>query len=154
MSAFILFFAGVLGACFASFLVTVAEESYGEWSWLTRRSTCVSCKRLLSGIDLVPIFSFLFFRGRCRTCQAPIPWRYPLVEVLLACLFVFAAWHALLGPHPFFLFVRDASVFAVFTLTITTYLLRKEVSLTLLLGSAILLFLFSVYLNLPFPFFF
>jgi leader peptidase (prepilin peptidase)/N-methyltransferase len=53
------------------------------------RSACAGCKRTLGPIDLVPILSFLWLRGRCRTCRAPIPRRYLLIE--LACVGV-AVW--------------------------------------------------------------
>lgn len=47
------------------------------------------CGHVLTALDLVPIFSFLFLRGRCRYCSAKISWQYPLVELgggLLALL--------------------------------------------------------------------
>ena len=53
------------------------------------RSACEACDRPLAVIDLVPVFSFLLLRGRCRTCGAAIPPRYLLLEV--GCLLI-AAW--------------------------------------------------------------
>lgn len=52
------------------------------------RSQCPACRAPLAPADLVPILSYVRLRGRCRTCKAPIPARYPLVEALaaLACL--------------------------------------------------------------------
>jgi leader peptidase (prepilin peptidase)/N-methyltransferase len=44
-------------------------------------------------MDLIPVLSFTFQRGRCRSCGHPIGWRYPLTE--LAC----AAWLVLLYPR-------------------------------------------------------
>ena len=40
--------------------------------------------------DLVPVFSFLFLRGRCRTCRAPISPVYPVVELATGALYVLA----------------------------------------------------------------
>lgn len=51
------------------------------------RSQCFACGTSLTWLDLVPVFSFLFLRARCRTCRAPISWQYPLVELLTAGLF-------------------------------------------------------------------
>src|SRR3546814_433414 len=48
---------------------------------------CLSCKHELSGIDLVPVFSWLWLRGRCRYCGARIP-DTPLAELLVPALFV------------------------------------------------------------------
>src|SRR5258708_4182921 len=51
-------------------------------------SYCPHCKRRLTGIDLVPLFSFLFLGRRCRTCKKPISWRYFSVELLTGLLFM------------------------------------------------------------------
>jgi leader peptidase (prepilin peptidase)/N-methyltransferase len=47
-------------------------------------SHCPSCKHRLRTVDLVPVLSFLFLKGRCRYCRAPISRQYPLVEILSA----------------------------------------------------------------------
>src|SRR5690606_33959821 len=51
-------------------------------------SRCPSCGRRLSAMDLVPVLSWVVLRGRCRTCHTPISARYPLVELLMAGVFV------------------------------------------------------------------
>lgn len=51
------------------------------------RSRCFSCGRTLTALDLVPVFSFVFLRGKCRTCKTPISWQYPLVELMSGVLF-------------------------------------------------------------------
>jgi len=43
-------------------------------------SRCPSCAALIASRDNVPLVGFLLLRGRCRTCRAPISWRYPAVE--------------------------------------------------------------------------
>lgn len=58
-------------------------------------SHCPSCNRRLSGIDLIPIFSYIFLRGRCRYCGAGIPTRILIVELSTALLFGLIAWHFL-----------------------------------------------------------
>ncbi|MEN6391752.1 MAG: prepilin peptidase [Syntrophomonas sp.] len=47
-------------------------------------SHCPNCKQRLRTLDLVPVLSFLFLKGRCRYCRASISPQYPLVEVLSA----------------------------------------------------------------------
>lgn len=51
-------------------------------------SHCLSCARPLKAYELVPLFSYVFLRGRCRTCHSYIPSRYFLVELLTGLLFV------------------------------------------------------------------
>jgi len=54
------------------------------------RSMCPSCKHALASKDLIPLVSWLSLKGRCRYCNKPISKQYPLVEVLLALLYVAA----------------------------------------------------------------
>ncbi|NLY89433.1 MAG: prepilin peptidase [Firmicutes bacterium] len=46
------------------------------------RSRCPSCGRRLSAVELIPLFSFLWLRGKCRHCRRAISLRYPFVEFL------------------------------------------------------------------------
>ena len=51
------------------------------------RSMCLSCRHELRAIDLVPVFSWLWLRGKCRYCGARIP-DTPLAELLVPTLFI------------------------------------------------------------------
>jgi len=48
------------------------------------RSRCMQCSHPLGAIDLVPIFSYLFLRGRCRYCYSRVSIQYPAVEAAAA----------------------------------------------------------------------
>lgn len=52
------------------------------------RSICENCKHELSALDLVPLFSFLFLRGKCRYCHHKIGWFAPFIEIFTAFIFV------------------------------------------------------------------
>ena len=52
------------------------------------RSHCMSCGYQLAWFDLVPLFSYIFLRGRCRKCKTHISLQYPLVEGLNGVLYV------------------------------------------------------------------
>lgn len=49
--------------------------------WRSARSACDNCQHRLEWRELIPLLSWLWQRGRCRWCQKPIAWRYPLLEV-------------------------------------------------------------------------
>ena len=51
------------------------------------RSMCPACGAQLRAVDLIPLLSFVCLRRRCRTCGAPISWRYPAVEAATGLLF-------------------------------------------------------------------
>ncbi|MCA1690414.1 MAG: prepilin peptidase, partial [Actinobacteria bacterium] len=78
--------AGVLGAIVGSFLnVVVYRLPRGE-SLATPASRCPSCETPIKPYDNVPIFGWLWLRGRCRSCGEPISPRYPVVEAATAAL--------------------------------------------------------------------
>ncbi|MBI2676798.1 MAG: prepilin peptidase [Candidatus Yanofskybacteria bacterium] len=52
------------------------------------RSKCPKCKHVLAWYDLVPLFSFIFLKGRCRYCKKPFSGRYFFVEILTGLLFL------------------------------------------------------------------
>jgi leader peptidase (prepilin peptidase)/N-methyltransferase len=62
-------------------------------SLLSPPSHCDACQRRLSLVDLVPLLSYLWLRGRCRYCGARIPPRVPLVELLTGAVFFLSFWY-------------------------------------------------------------
>lgn len=79
-----------LGAIVASFMAVIAERLYTGQSWVQGRSACNSCSRELTAIDLVPVFSWLLSKGRCRTCHARVPILYMIGEATLGTVFALA----------------------------------------------------------------
>lgn len=80
----------VLGLIWGSFL--------NSWMWRVRenirifaksRSMCTFCRRQLKWFENIPVVSYLFLGGRCRTCKNEIPSHYPLVEFFSGVLLVF-----------------------------------------------------------------
>lgn len=57
-------------------------------SILNGRSMCPHCRHVLGWQDLIPVFSWLALRGRCRYCKKPISVQYPLVELAGALVFI------------------------------------------------------------------
>lgn len=78
----------VIGLCLGSFLNVVIDRWPEEKSVMKGRSHCDYCKKKLAPVDLIPLFSFLFLRGRCRYCQKKLSCQYPLVELMTGLLFV------------------------------------------------------------------
>ena len=80
--------AAVLGACLGSFLNCAAWRIVHGESFLKGRSHCTSCGHALGIKDLVPVFSWVFLKGRCRYCGKHVPARYPLTELFFAAVTV------------------------------------------------------------------
>lgn len=70
-----------------SFLNVVIDRLPQDKSLVRPGSHCDKCARALSARDLIPLFSFLWLRGRCRCCHEPIPPRVPLVELATGVVF-------------------------------------------------------------------
>jgi leader peptidase (prepilin peptidase)/N-methyltransferase len=64
----------------------------GRYNLLVPRSACPACGHTLSPFENIPLFGWLWLRGRCRHCRTPIPIRYPLVELLSALLAALLVW--------------------------------------------------------------
>lgn len=77
----------------------VAQESGRElphterFNLIVPRSACPHCGHRISALENIPVLSWLFLRGRCSECQAQIPWRYPLVELVSGLLAAGLIWH-------------------------------------------------------------
>ncbi len=86
----------LVGLVVGSFLNVVIHRWPLEGESVRRpaRSRCPSCRHELSWRENLPLVSWVALRGRCRWCGWRIPLRYPLVELLNACLWGLAAWLA------------------------------------------------------------
>lgn len=82
---------------FLFFIFGLVFGSFGNcWAWrivhkesvVHGRSHCAVCSHELAGKDLIPLFSWLFLKGRCRYCGEKISVRYPLAELILALYFL------------------------------------------------------------------
>src|SRR5262245_31398727 len=81
-----------------SFVGVIAHRVPRGRSIVGPRSVCDSCGAQIAAYDNVPVFSWLMLRGRCRSCGARIPLRYPLIE--LAVGIAFAATAVVLHDDP------------------------------------------------------
>ena len=101
-------FAGMLGLVFGSFLNVVLSRLPEGESIVSPGSHCRHCDHTLSWWENIPLVSWILLKGRCRSCNTPISFRYPLVELTVALLWSACAlkfWHpapslSFLNPHP------------------------------------------------------
>lgn len=103
----------VIGACIGSFLnVVIYRIPLGMSVKNPKRSFCPICKNQLSVWQNFPILSWLFLRGKCVHCSAPIPFRYIAVEILTAGLFGWV-WHVFPPEAAVFLWVLVGLLIAI-----------------------------------------
>ncbi|QZT35482.1 A24 family peptidase [Caldalkalibacillus thermarum TA2.A1] len=84
----------VLGLVLGSFYNVVGLRLPQGESVIWPPSRCARCRHRLKALDLVPLLSWLLLRGQCRYCGHKISDAYPLMELLTALLFTFAAFKA------------------------------------------------------------
>jgi len=82
---------GLLGLIIGSFVAAVTVRLPRDEDIVMGRSRCMSCERPLAVWHLVPVFSWLFQRGRCGWCGAPVSPRYILIELAAGGIGVWAA---------------------------------------------------------------
>lgn len=80
----------VVGLLVGSFLNVVIARLPAGRSVVGGRSVCPACGAVIAWHDNIPVLSFAVLRGRCRHCSVRISWRYPIVEVVTAALFLAA----------------------------------------------------------------
>lgn len=93
MTYFIFFFLFFVGFAIGSFLNVLIlryspEGRFFDIKKISGRSHCMSCQKTLEAKELIPLFSFLFLRGRCSSCGGKISIQYPIVEFLSGAVFV------------------------------------------------------------------
>ena len=86
----------IVGLAVGSFLNVCIDRLPAGKSVIRLRSHCEACDQGLQNRDLIPIFSYLRLRGRCRHCGAHIPLRILMVELGTALIFGLLTWH--FGP--------------------------------------------------------
>ncbi|WP_010678296.1 prepilin peptidase [Bacillus timonensis] len=90
METILLIYLFIIGLLLGSFFNVVGLRIPNNESIVKPRSHCTSCNRTLTAIDLVPVFSYIFLKGKCRTCGTKISAIYPLIELLTGLLFAFS----------------------------------------------------------------
>lgn len=124
-----------------------------QYSITKGRSMCPSCKHQLGAKDLVPLFSWLRLKGKCRYCKAKIGKQYPLVELSMAIMFVasYIFWPENLQGYEYILFIGFiATLVPLFVLALYDYkhlILPDKVLKVGLIIYSVFLFVYAVALK-------
>lgn len=100
----------LFGICIGSFLNVVILRLPREESLIKRSSHCMTCGAKIRPCDLIPVFSWIFLKGRCHNCGEKISPRYPIVESLNGLLYVLT------------FFVLDININAILTCAVMSLL--------------------------------
>lgn len=87
MNTYLLIWFFVVGCVLGSFYGVVGGRLPEGKSIIKPRSHCSKCKHVLSWYELIPIFSYVIQKGKCRNCKANISILYPIIELINGLLF-------------------------------------------------------------------
>ena len=83
----ILLYLFIIGLFFGSFYYCIANRLSHNESIIKPGSHCENCKKVLAWYELIPVFSYLFLRGKCSKCKTKLSIWYPLTEIITGSLF-------------------------------------------------------------------
>lgn len=127
-NSYFFIFLGILGAILGSFFASLADRICEKKPLFKGRSFCFSCGEKLHFIHLVPIFSYIFLRGKCAFCKSKIPFLAFFSEIL-GVVFVFLAFFW--GENFKDFVLLSAFLFVFFLLSLIDFRLKLAPSLAL-----------------------
>jgi leader peptidase (prepilin peptidase)/N-methyltransferase len=153
-NAFVAVAAGIFGLMIGSFLNVVihrlpkmmqresdnyvAHESgkplphTDRYNLMVPRSACPHCGHQITALENIPVISWLFLRGKCSNCKAPISARYPIVELLTAVVSALLVWRFGSGLAGLATLVFAWMLIAMTLIDFDTQLLPDDLTLPLL----------------------
>ncbi|MGD2140015.1 MAG: A24 family peptidase [Burkholderiales bacterium] len=119
-----------LGECATK--LRAENDTPRNFSLVLPRSTCPKCGHQIRALENIPVVSYLFLRGKCAKCEAPISARYPIIEAISGVVTGYVAWHFGFGLAGVTAIVFAWSLIALTLIDIDTQLLPDSITLPLL----------------------
>ena len=120
------------------------EQELTAFNLAVPLSRCPHCTTAIKSYQNIPVISYLFLRGKCSECKAPISLRYPLIEAFTGITSAIVAWHFGYSIEMLFALFLTWSLIALSFIDIDHQLLPDSITLPMLwLG--LFLSLFSIY---------
>jgi len=102
------------------------------YTLISPRSACPHCNHLIGAAENIPVISYLWLRGKCKSCHAAISPRYPVIEVISGLLCGFAAYHFGYGLAAAGAILLIWALLALTAIDIDTQLLPDSITLPLI----------------------
>jgi len=120
----------MLGAAVGSFVNVVVYRLPAGLSLVLPSSRCPRCHTKLQASENIPVLGWLWLRGRCRYCFAPISARYPLVEAATGILFLLVFWAFSISAQTFGYWVFFSWLLALSLIDLDTMTLPNSLTQT------------------------
>jgi len=157
MTYLVLFSIFIFGLIIGSFINALIYRMH-EGVSMMGRSYCPKCKSQIAWYDNIPVLSYIFLGGKCRTCKEKISLQYPLVELIIGLLFLEVFLHIFklqLSTFEFIILdskliielIRDlffvSIMIIIFIYDLRWYLILDRITLP----SIIIIFIFNILLD-------
>ena len=135
----------IFGAVMGSFFHVVATRLSNDQSLIRPGSHCPRCNHMLKWYENIPIFSYLFLKGKCSKCSSKIPISYLVVEIITGLLFA-VCYHS-------FGFSRDLLIALVFVSSLIIVIISDIeymiiLDQVLIVGSLLILLIYVIFFGL------
>ena len=109
-----------------------APAAAARFDLMMPRSGCPSCGHRITPLENIPLVSYLWLRGRCSACRAPIGIRYPIVEAFTGITTAYCAWRFGFGYAALGAMLFTWCMIALAAIDIDTQLLPDSITLPML----------------------
>ncbi len=149
--AYLVFF--TFGISVGSFVNVLSDRLPRREALLFSRSHCENCTKKLGPLELIPIFSYLALRGRCRHCKAIIPARLFFVEVAIGALYMYLLYlflHMTIGAYELgYLLIVLPLFIGIFLSDLIYGIIPDELLIVITSVTVLYFFLFAQILIIP-----
>lgn len=139
----------IMGLIFGSFYNVVAYRLSNNISLINPvRSMCPNCKKELGILELIPIFSYVFLKGKCSICKEKISLFYPFIELLTGINFALSYYLSGFSIDLLIMLI----LFSYFSIVIYSdfkyMIIPDEVTIVTVVLTLILIIIKGLYLNI------
>ena len=122
----------VLGSIWGSFCNVCIYRLPDNYSVITKRSFCRSCKNKIKWYDNIPLLSFIFLKGKCRNCSNKISSQYFLVELIAAISFLFIYYIYGISVTTLLLIILSIFFIIIFFIDLKHFIIPNELTFPLM----------------------
>lgn len=114
-----------------------------DFNLLIPRSHCRNCKKTIKIYQNIPVFSYLFLKGKCSNCNHTISAQYPFIELLTSICTVHAFLYFNFSPELFAILIFIYALIVISVIDFNHKIIPDSLSLILLISGLIYSFIFS-----------
>ncbi len=123
----------IFGSIWGSFSNVCIHRIPDNISVITGRSHCPQCKKQINWHDNIPLLSFILLKARCSHCSAKINFKYFIVELFAALIFVFIFYLFGVTLTSLLFFILSIGFIIIFFIDLKHFIIPNEITYPLML---------------------